>query len=421
MFKPARRITKLTAMSVSLMLPLGVANAQANPSQIEALQTQMQALQAQIDELKSQQRATQEEVATASDKAVTRTPKGDLQIGETTLSIGGYIKAQATLANNGYGDNKASEIVTPSSLRRVDEDLGSRNSFSARQSRVNVGTNTPLAGDTLKTFVEIDFYGAEDEANEFVSNSYAPRLRHAYGSWGNWLAGQTWSTFMDLNGLGEVDAFGQHASVIFVRQAQLRYTQPFGGGSLQFALENPEDGGDDQSLPDIIGRVNFDGDWGHASVAALARQLRVDNGEEDDSEWGDAYSVTGRFPTIGQDDIRLQVNYGNLGRYMGLRPYPDAQIENGEIGGVDAWGASAIYRHYWNDEWRSSLAYSRTGLDETGSGDMTDSYDTTFVNLMWSPMANTTYGIEYQRFDLEEVDGDTYDLDRVHFSAQYNF
>ena len=156
-------------------------------------------------------------------------------------------------------------------------------------------------------------------------------------------------------------------------------------------------------------------------MAALARQLRVDNGEEDDSEWGDAYSVTGRFPTIGQDDIRLQVNYGNLGRYMGLRPYPDAQIENGEIGGVDAWGASAIYRHYWNDEWRSSLAYSRTGLDETGSGDMTDNYDTTFVNLMWSPMANTTYGIEYQRFDLEEVDGDTYDLDRVHFSAQYNF
>jgi cell division protein FtsB len=156
MFKPARRITELSAVGISLMLPLGVANAQANPADIEALQAQLQALQAQIDELKSQQRATQEEVATASDNVVTRTPNGDLQIGETTLSIGGYIKAQATLANNGYGDNKASEIVTPSSLRSVDEDLGSRNSFSARQSRLNVGTRTPLAGDALKTFVEID-------------------------------------------------------------------------------------------------------------------------------------------------------------------------------------------------------------------------------------------------------------------------
>jgi hypothetical protein len=40
---------------------------------------------------------------------------------------------------------------------------------------------------------------------------------------------------------------------------------------------------------------------------------------------------------------------------------------------------------------------------------------------MWSPMAQTTYGIEYQHFDLEEVDGDSFDLNRVHFSAQYNF
>ncbi|SHF87923.1 Porin subfamily protein [Modicisalibacter ilicicola DSM 19980] len=422
MFKPVRKRTIVTAIGASLMLPLGMANAQATPADIEALQAQMEALQAQIDELKSQQQTTQKDVATVSDNVVTKAPGGGLKIGETTLKIGGYVKAQATFADNGYGDGKASEIVTPSSLRtETNEDEGVRNSFSARQSRINVGTSTPVAGDTLNTFIEVDFYGADDEANEFVSNSYAPRLRHAYGSWGNWLAGQTWSTFMDLNGLGEVDAFGQQASVVFVRQTQLRYTQPFDGGSLQFALENPEDGGDDQSVPDIVGRVNFDGDWGHASVAALARRLTVDDGVDDDSEWGDAYSVTGRFPTFGKDDIRLQANYGNLGRYMGLRPYPDSQTDNGEIEGVDAWGASAIYRHYWTDNLRSSLAYSRTGLDEDGTGNMTDSYDTTFVNLMWSPMAQTTYGIEYQRFDLEEVDGDSFDLDRVHFSAQYTF
>nr|WP_298415025.1 DcaP family trimeric outer membrane transporter [uncultured Halomonas sp.] len=421
MFKPVRKITTVTAIGASLMLPLGIASAQATPADIEALQAQMEALQAQIDELKSQQKTTQEEVATVSDDVVTKAPGGGLKIGDTTLEIGGYIKAQATFADNGYGDGKASEIVTPSSLRaETNDEEGVRNSFSARQSRVNLGTSTPIAGDTLETFIEIDFYGADDEANEFVSNSYAPRLRHAYGSWGNWLAGQTWSTFMDLNGLGEVDAFGQQASVVFVRQTQLRYTQPFDGGSLQFALENPEDGGDDQAVPDIVGRVNFDGDWGHVSFATLARQLAVDD-DDDDTEWGDAYSVTGRFPTFGKDDIRLQANYGNLGRYMGLRPYPDAKVEDGEIEGVDAWGASAIYRHYWTDSLRSSLAYSRTGLDETGSGDMTDTYDTTFVNLMWSPMAQTTYGIEYQRFDLEEVDGDSFALNRVHFSAQYDF
>jgi len=435
MLKPVRHLTTVTALSATFILPLGVAHAQPTSADIAALQAQINELksqqaeidelkarhQAELDGLKSQQLALEEGVAEVNDKAVTRTEGGDLQIGETTLSIGGYIKAQATVSNNGFSDGKASEIVSPGSLRSVNDDLSSRTSFSARQSRFNVGTSTPMAGDTLKTFIEVDFYGADDEANEYVSNSYAPRLRHAYGRWDNWLVGQTWSTFMDLNGLGEVDAFGQHASVIFTRQAQLRYTQPFDGGSLQFAVENPEDGGDDQSVPDMVGRVNFDGDWGHASVAALVRRLQVDDGVDDDSEWGDAYSVTARLPTFGKDDIRLQANYGNLGRYMGLRPYPDASVFEGEIEGVDAWGASAIYRHYWTDSLRTSVAYSQTGLDSEGSGDMTDSYDTAFINLMWSPMANTTYGLEFQHFDLEEVDGDTFDLNRVHLSAKYAF
>ncbi|MGV8844389.1 MAG: DcaP family trimeric outer membrane transporter [Pseudomonas sp.] len=426
MFKPIIKITTATVIGASLMLPLQMAHAQATPAEISALQVQMKALQAQIDALTSQQQATQKEVATVGKNVVTRTPAGDLLIGDTTLSIGGYIKAQATASNNGFGDGKASEIVSPGALRKMNSDQGSRTSMSARESRFNIGTSTPVFGDTLKTFVELDFYGSDNQANEFVSNSYGPRLRHAYGSWGKWLAGQTWSTFMDLNGLGEIDAFGQHASAIFVRQTQLRYTQPFAGGSLQFALENPEDGGDDQSVPDMIGRVNFDGNWGHASVAAMARKLSLDDGTAKDSKWGDAYSVTGRFPTFGKDDIRLQANYGNLGRYMGLLAYPDSVVvdggtENGNIDSIDAWGLSAIYRHFWTDSLRSSLAYSQTGLDSSGSGNMTDSYDSAFINLMWTPITNTTLAIEYQRFKLEEVDGDNFDLNRMQVSAKYDF
>lgn len=40
---------------------------------------------------------------------------------------------------------------------------------------------------------------------------------------------------------------------------------------------------------------------------------------------------------------------------------------------------------------------------------MIDSYDPAFVSLMWSPITNTTLGIDYQRFELEEVDGDDFD------------
>jgi len=52
---------------------------------------------------------------------------------------------------------------------------------------------------------------------------------------------------------------------------------------------------------------------------------------------------------------------------------------------------------------------------------MTDSYDSAFINLMWTPITNTTLAIEYQRFKLEEVDGDNFDLNRMQVSAKYDF
>ncbi|MBY5928862.1 porin [Halomonas sp. DP8Y7-3] len=424
----------LTGVSVLAMVPMkAVAQTTMQElnelkAQIELLKQQQQAAmalveqqQAQIDSLISQQTHMQHEVAEVSDSVVRRTDDGDFLVGETTVAIGGYIKAQAAFSDNGLSDGKANETVTAGLLRATDDDKDNRVSLSARETRFNIGTSTPVGGDTMNTFIEMDFYGADDEANEFVSNSYAPRLRHAYLSWGNWLAGQTWSTFMDVKGLGELDAFSTHTGSIFVRQPQLRYTYPLDWGNLQFAVENPEDGDDDQDTPDMVARVNVDQDWGHVSAATVVRRFSLDDAEDDDSRWGAGYSLTGRFPVFEKDDLMLQANYGNLGRYMALGAYPNAKVEDGQLKMVESWGASAIYRHYWTDTLRSSVAYSATELDSHGSGNDTDSYDSVFLNLMWSPFANTTLSAEYQRYDLDEVDGDTFDLDRVQLSAKYDF
>lgn len=424
----------LTGTGLCLLMPIA-AEAQTSmqelndlKAQIEQLKAQQQAAmqlveqqQAQIDNLINQQASMQQDVADVSENVVKRTDSGDFLVGDTTVSFGGYIKAQAAFSDNGLSDGKANETVTAGLLRATDDDADNRVSFSARETRLSFGTSTPLGGDTMKTYIETDFYGADDEANEFVSHSYAPRLRHAYLSWGNWLAGQYWSTFMDLKGLGEIDAFSTHTGSIFVRQPQLRYTYPLDWGSLQFAVENPEDGDDDQDTPDMVARVNVDQEWGHVSAATVVRRFSLDDAEDDDSRWGAGYSLTGRFPVFEKDDLMLQANYGNLGRYMALGAYPNAKVEDGQIKMVESWGASAIYRHYWIDTLRSSIAYSATELDSNGTGDDTDSYDSFFLNLMWSPFANTTLSAEYQRYDLDEVDGDTFDLDRIQFSAKYDF
>src|SRR5262249_28267662 len=71
---------------------------------------------------------------------------------------------------------------------------------SARQSRLSLlieGELDPV--EKLSGYFEVDFLGVGGTSNYNESNSWAPRLRHAYGTydnsaWGShFLAGQSWS------------------------------------------------------------------------------------------------------------------------------------------------------------------------------------------------------------------------------------
>lgn len=104
--------------------------------------------------------------------------------------------------------------------------------FHARQSRF--GLDTRWVDETvgpLRVYFEGDFFS---EGNRF-------RLRHAYGTFGRFLAGQTWTTFTDVNALPMT--LDLESSVAFVarRQGQIRYTAPLGpdGWTWSFAIEDP--------------------------------------------------------------------------------------------------------------------------------------------------------------------------------------
>ena len=76
----------------------------------------------------------------------------------------------------------------------------------------------PVEGKELRMYVETDFYGS----------SSVLRLRHAYGSYGGLLAGQTWSTFVDENNFPNTIDFESPMAFPSIRQAQLRWTQKLG-------------------------------------------------------------------------------------------------------------------------------------------------------------------------------------------------
>ena len=63
-------------------------------------------------------------------------------------------------------------------------------------------------------YVESDFYGS---GSVF-------RLRHAYGSYGGLLAGQTWTNFLDPDNFPNTIDFESPMAFPSFRQAQVRYT-----------------------------------------------------------------------------------------------------------------------------------------------------------------------------------------------------
>ena len=122
-----------------------------------------------------------------------------------------------------------------------------------------------------------------------------------------------------------VDFIGPTDGTIFVRQAQLRYTN----GPWSVSVENPQTtvtpylgaaarfNTGDNVAPDITARWLTKGDWGHFTVAGLVRQFKF----SDDTETGAAISVSGKFNLGANDDIRYAVNAGSgIGRYLALGP-----------------------------------------------------------------------------------------------------
>src|SRR5690606_30404251 len=300
-------------------------------------------------------------------------------------------------------------------------------------SRFNFKTVTTLDnGEKVTGFVELDFLTHTD-GDERASNSYSPRLRHAYFSYNNVLVGQTWTTFMNVGALPEmVDFFGVSEGTVFGRQSQVRYTM----GNLQLALENPEStidgagGGsatDDVSMPDLIARYNIQAGDHSFSVAGIVREIAEQDGLTggvDESEIGFGVNVAG-VVKLGADDLKFSVTHGQVARYVGLGGTAADAVTatNGDLEATDVTAAFVAYRHFWNPKLRSTVAYSMLDADYEGAGAaaLIEKSQSARINLMYSPVKEVTYGVEYSNSKIEKDDNTDGTMDRLQFTAKYSF
>ncbi|HVO06936.1 MAG TPA: DcaP family trimeric outer membrane transporter [Burkholderiaceae bacterium] len=416
-----------------------VANARAD--ELGDLKTQVDDLQRKIAELEKRPASAATRDANASGAVLAGATKGSFRLpdSDTSITLGGYVKLDAIYSDKSAGVNSTADQQYEAGSVPVGPNAGAneRNQIKlhARQSRLFFKTDTPTPVGGLGTFLEFDLFGTS--GNESVSNSHGLRVRHAYGTLGNFLAGQTWTTFSDPSAYPETLDFGGPAGQIFVRQAQVRWTQPFAGGQWAVALENPEsvvalpDGtsfrADDDRFPDIAANLQWPTAFGKYSLAGLIRQVRVDSASAPASQtekWGYGIGVNGVIPFGSLDDARFSLYQGNaLGRYT-VGFFSDGILDTeGQVSLPSQWVAAASYRHYWSATVRSTLALSALHANNGAgtAGGVNKEAQSAHLNVIWSPVKQANLGLEYLLARRETTDGSSGRLNRVQASAQYFF
>lgn len=369
------------------------------------------------------------------------TPANGIRAGDTTLTVGGFVKVDATVTEFDSGslptNSLGRDFYIPGTIPVGGDSGDAVFDFNPRETRLVFGLKSDRGGHNIGGKVEMDFQVTND-GNERVSNSYSPRLRQAYVTIDNWLIGQAWSTFQDVAALPEnLDFIGPAEGTVFVRQPMIRYKN----GPIEIAVEQPETEittstgarllpGEDP-LPDLTARYTAKGDWGHFTLAGLVRNLNMEEGlvtgAQSDSVMGYGLSAAGKVKLgTGGDDFRYMLTAGEgIGRYVGVNIVNDAAIDtNGELETIGTLSGFASYRHVWNDKWRSNFTAGYFKADNpvalTGDG-VTDEVKSGHVNLIYQVAPKTDIGIEYIYANREIESGADGSMNKLQFSAKYGF
>lgn len=431
MFKGLK--TALLASSALAISGVAVADGGDIEDRIAALESMVAELKAEL----AAERADMDEAIVRLDKVEQATPTDrsfatntGFMVGDTTFKLAGFIDVDAhatTLSDGGITSNSIARDFYIPGATPIGGDEMSFTDLTAQGSRFAVTAQKPVGDKTVTGYLELDFLGSA-QGNELVSSSFSPRLRRAYIDYGNWRVGQEWSTFQNTSAIPESASFLVLSDgMVFVRQAQLRYTH----GNWQFAIENPNTTSlnigsrDENLLPDVVARYNMKGDYGNISIAGIARQLRADLGPTEEEVFGYGLSVAGRVKVGDKDDIRFNLTGGEgLGRYIGLAASRATALDpNGDLEAISSYGGLVAWRHPFGETARFNVGYSGLFVDNPSylGGGATKSVQSAYGAILWDIAPKVTTGVELLHGIRELESGAEGDLTRFTFSTKYAF
>jgi hypothetical protein len=356
---------------------------------------------------------------------------------DTMFKIGGSARIDAIvdLQNNGNPNQ-----FVPSTIPVPGEfgwDGGERTSLHAKATRLSLELRRPAGSSgSLRIFSEYDFF------DDSTSNAMKFRVRHFYGQAWNFLIGQTYSAFMDIDVFPDVVDYQGPNGIVNRRQPQIRYTWPVydreSKVQLFASIEQPDakiDLGTDEfefessvvnHTPDVVAGVRWEGDVGHMQASAVFRELSFESDEgpsRDIFGWG--VSLSGALNLFEKDKLSAQVTYGEgVARYINdlSGENLDAAFVGDELRAIPVFAAMVGYTHHWDEHWRSTIAggyvqvdapdvLGRFAIDRTLYGS---------ANLMWHPTNSFRMGLEYLYGSKETIGGADRDAHRLNFVVRYD-
>lgn len=425
-------------------------------SEVELLREQLRTLERRLAELEQREAAQQAQIDETAETVETEVVKSGGSLGtfilpgtDTRISIGGYVKGD--FIYDFGGSIGSDDLFVPETIA-IGGENDPRFTAHARQTRLRIRTTTPSDFGPVKTLLEGDFFGGG--GNEVISNSFAFRIRHAFGEVGPVGAGQFWTNFMPLEAYPSTVDFQGPAGIPFIRQAQLRWTEPITDNfTLIGSLENSEfsgqavDAGDvdgdgdtaelitfGESLgsfaglaagidvaPDAILTGIYRDDFGSLRVSAVGRRFGGQGTGDGAFGWG----LNGAANLNLGDSTRLlaSVTGGDgVGRYIlngfGLDGIIDA---GGNVRPIGALGVTGQVQQDLGEDWMAALAYGRFDVFDTVSPGAVDSLQTVHGSLFWRPLDRVTFGAEAIFGMIENQAGADDHAVRLQTSVQVDF
>jgi len=330
------------------------------------------------------------------------------------MKIGGYVTADFLYDLDGTLDRRQFLMSTiPVEGTPEHANNGYVSMFSA-ETRFNIDVRRIAPGrPPLRLFVEGDFWPS---GSTF-------RLRHAYVVFGDFLAGQTWTTLSIMESIGNTIDFAAGDALFGGRTTQLRYQSRLSERwKLAVALENLDfmgiENATDQAgepslgLPLLAARVDYQWKSGIAALGSSVAQLRWDGGASGPDATAPQWDVVfGGRQYIGSDYATWNVSYGrgsgeNIMAFAGSEANA-VLTEAGTLETMPAFAFVAGFVHKWSEQVATNLSYAYGWLDAPPSRDPAalKRGGVGHANVIWRPVPEFATGIEYM-YGAQRTAGD---------------